>query len=854
LKRALLAISLLVLGAVAWWAQRSAARSSEPSPVAEAPGEALVPVGTTGPTSSPGTTAADAAVVLGPLPVLRGEVRDDTGGIAQATLDARHRGESKEPGCTAEAHTTSVAGGSFDLGALCPGQYDVRAARGANVATAVARLTRGPSGEPLVLFLHEGTRLTVRVRDEKKAPLAGAEVHVQDVQSGFLADAVTDDKGLAVVGGLSPRQHSVWGSKAGYLEASLHGRTLAPGEDEVELVLVPGVRFEGRVVDADGTGVDRAWVRLATRRKELGGGFDTVESGGSTDGGEFAIGPVRPGAYVAVASHDDWQQLEQPVRVPGPKVTLKLGRGTTVDGLFLDADGAPLSQGDISASFENEADSRNADVDEWGRFKLSGLGRGKWALFGRVKSTDGGPTGVTVKQLTVKGEQRLQVTLQLERGERIEGRCVNADGTSADTDVIAVEQAVFKRLKLSGIDLTRLAPGSVAFSSCSDRFVLDGLAPGRYALLACGNDDDPALANTGDRDVSLKCNEGELRFRVVDSAHRPVERYAVGLSDPESFPDGRFKRPLHGTTDEVLTVRAPGYAPLQRRLEAKRGELVDLGELQVSATRKVSGRVVDAKDDAPVAGAEVRFGVDHEDSLHHARTAADGRFELVDVARESGTLFVAHPKYGLASVEVGPAQERADVALHARLELSGAVITRDGREPRGFEVEARGPGAAYRHCEVTDGRYTVGSLEPGEWKLRLLGSEVSGFDPLTVTLVGSGSVSADFVERAGGVSVSVLPLDDEGHPIVALVWLLPGRRTLPATRTDAFALATGAGIGSEGDPSGAHSFSSVSPGPYTAVIQVKELTELMWAEAFEVSPGMAAPLRLMMPRGLAPLK
>lgn len=853
-KRALLALSLLVLGATVWWAMRPVTPPGiTPTTAVDDRGVPLPPGITVAPK---GTPEHDAGADPGPLPTLKGEVRDDTGGIAQARVEADLRGTTTETGCESHARTASVAGGTFDFGALCPGQYDVRATRGARVATAVARLARGTDHPPLYLLLREGTRLTVRVRDQGKAALPGVEVRVQDSQSGYLANAVTADDGLAVVDGLLPRQHSVWGKKPGYLDGSVHDRTLSAGADQVDLQLLAGVRFEGRVVDPEGAGIDGVWLRVSTRRKELGGGYDTVESDSSSDGGEFSIGPLRPGAYFVVATHDSWQRLEQPVRVPTPRVTLKMGRGATVDGMFLDADGAPLAAGDIHAALENEADSRNAEVDEWGRFKLEGLGRGQWAVIGLTKSADGGPQGIAVSQLGVKNEQPLRVTLQLRRGARITGRCVAADGSKGDTDVIAIDQHLFKRLRLSGFDPTRVPPGSVALSTCSDTFALEGLEPGRYALLACGNDEEPAYANAGDRDVTVSCREGMLKFRVVDPARRPVEKFAIGTGDwpPEDFPGGRFERPLRGETDEVLTIRAPGFAPLQRRLVGKRGQSLDLGDLQLQPARRLSGRVLSAKDNQPVSGAELRFGVDHGDSMHRARSAADGRFELVDVARENGKLFVSHPSYRSQAVQVGATQDQVTVTLAAGLELSGAVITRDGREPRGYQVEARGPDGSTRSANVTDGRYTLGSLEPGDWKLRLNGPDVSGFDPLTITLIGSGAVSADFVERLGGVSFGVLPLDDEGHPIVAWVWLVPGRRTLPATLSEASAFAIGNGIASEGDPSGAHSFSSVAPGPYTAVVQVKEYRELMFAEAFEVNPGMASPLRLSMPRSLEPLK
>lgn len=855
MKRALLILAVAVLGAALWWSLKpdpTTTTTTEPTPGDTATPAAPPPLH---PDGAP--APLDAGQDAGPLPTLRGEVRDETGGVAQATVELRRRGKPEEQSCTSEATTTTVGGGGFELGPLCPGQYDVRATRGENVATAVARLARGVTHDLLFLLLREGSRLTVRVRDGKKQPLAGADVHVQDEESGFLLELVSGADGLAVANGLSPRPHSIWAGKDGYLGASMHDHTLPPGEDQVTLTLIAGVRFEGRVLGPDGAPLDEVWVRLSTARKELGGGYDTVDGDTSKDGGEFSIGPVLPGAYSLVATHRAYMRLEQPVRAPGPRATLKLSRGASIDGVFLDADGAPVASGDVHADNGPQGDDRNTEVDELGRFQLEGLAKGRWALVGLTRSEDGGSPGIAIQQLEVKQETALRVTLQLERGLSIEGRCQNSDGSQPDTEILAIERSLFDKLRLSGFDPTRVAPGSISMAPCTGRFTISGLKPGRYAVVGCGTEDevDPLLANAGDRDVTVTCAHGSVRFRLVDPNHRPVEKFSVGRGDPppDAHPDGRFERSLFGETDEVLVVRAPGYAPLQRRLQAKRGESIDLGELTVTPSRRVQGRVVEGGSNQPVGGAEVSFGVPHGDSLHRARTRPDGTFELLDVAREGGTLYAEHPKYQRSKTELAASQDQVTVTLSQGLQLSGAVITRDGREPRDFAVEAHGSSRTVT-APVVDGRYTLDSLEPGEWRLRLEGPDVSAFDPQTVTLVGQGSVSADFVERLGGVRVVVLPVDEEGQPVVALAWLLPGRRARPASDAEASALAASAGIGSEGDPSGSHTFDSVSPGPYTALLRAKGVPGMVWTESFEVSQGMASPLRLFMPRGLQPLK
>ncbi|MBK7857600.1 MAG: carboxypeptidase regulatory-like domain-containing protein [Archangiaceae bacterium] len=542
MKRALVTLSLLLLGAVLWWALHSRAVTPGLGPV-ELGGAAHEPAGTAS-VDAPSTLATgDAGAPLAPLPALRGEVRDDTGGVAQAAVELNRRGPPGDSDCESAARTTSVAGGSFEAGPLCPGQYDVRASRNARVATAVVRLARGAPAEPLVLTLRDGTRLTVRVRDEKKAPIAGAEVHAQDAQSGYQADGVTDAKGVATFEGLTPRKHSVWASAPDHLDASLYGRTLAAGEDEVQLTLQTGAHFEGRVVGPDGEAIEGAMVQLGTRRLSARS-WDTVGSGLSRDGGAFSVPPVRPGSYTAVTTHDDWVGSEQAVRVPGPRVTLKLSRGASVDGLFLDAHGVPMAEGDINATQLPQGASRNPHLDGWGRFKLEGLARGEWTVIGVAKSQDGGPQGVAVAQLTVKNEQPQTLTLQLLEGVPISGRCVDSKGAPADTDVIAIEQALYRRLRIGGLgSAAQLPPGAVAISACTGRFELTGLKPGRYALLACGNDDDPLLANAGDVDLTLTCQVGELRFGW---STRPAARSSATRSAtprPSPFPTGASRDP-----------------------------------------------------------------------------------------------------------------------------------------------------------------------------------------------------------------------------------------------------------------------------------------------------------------------
>lgn len=787
-----------------------------------------------------------------PLPWLTGEVVDEIGGVAQADVAVTLRAKEHAPDCAADGRTRSVAGGGFVVGPLCPGQYDVKASRGPVTATAVARLTRGLARARVVLRLRAGTRLEVRVRDEKRAPVAGAEVEVQENGSGYSAEGLTDARGAVVIDGLAPRVVSVFARKAGYLPASLASRSLAVGDERVDLVLADAARVEGRVVGPDGEPLADADLRVGTRSRQLNGGFDTRVYGDTGDGGYFSLGPVRPGPYTLVVKHPGYRRAEKEVRAPGPKVTVMLTRGTTLDGVFLDADGQPVFSADITGRTNDESDKIDPDYTDGG-FHAEGLSNGDWTVVGFAKGADGGALGIAVSKFRVKDQQAVAVTLELERGEAISGRCVEQPGGApAETDVIAVEDTVFKKLMLGGFAMAAAKPGTLSLANCKGTFRIEGLKPGKYRLVACGNHEDPPAFPTGAADAVITCAAtGKLTYRVVDAQRRPVTQYS-SFGPPEDHPDGRTERELRGDLDEVLVVRAPGYATLQRQVNAPASARVDLGDLVLTKARTLKGVVLDGKRQ-PVAGAELRYAVDSTEALATARTPATGTFELADVPAEDSALFVAHPDFKPARKDVRAGDAVVEVVLEPARRIGGAVVTRDGRTLPGVVVVALSADPAWtppKSDDVADGRYELGALPAdGTLTLRLEASEgaaarLSGFGPVKVT----DAPVVDLVERLGGSTFALAPVDDEGQPIEATVWLVPGTPAFAAEP----AAKRGCGLeGIEGDAEqDTHVFTAVPAGRWTAVVFVSRLKAKFWTTPVEVNPGMAGVLRLVMPRGL----
>src|SRR5207244_126733 len=116
-------------------------------------------------------------------------------------------------------------------------------------------------------------------------------------------------------------------------------------------------------------------------------------------------------------------------------------------------------------------------------------------------------------------------------------------------------------------------------------------------------------------------------------------------------------------------------------------------------------------------------------------------------------LFVSHPSYQRKTETIAAAQAQVTVTLGAGLELTGAVITHDGREPLGFEVEARGPDGSTQKATVTAGRYALGPLAPGDGKRPLASSSGLGSE-------GDPSGAQTFNAVTPGVYTAVIRVKD----------------------------------------------------------------------------------------------
>lgn len=295
----------------------------------------------------------------------------------------------------AGAVTVFVRGGGW----VSPELGDVQA-DGYNPLATIA-----PGGGTLSLDLTAvpAARLSGRVLEAGGAPVAGAVVRASGRSGGArldwsLMNALGTDTAISAADGAfsldslvpdiavhltadAPDQPQ---ASAGPVSVSAE----APGEVELRFPVPRWLDVTVRFED-DGSPVVDASVSLATRR----GGGTTEASRATTDGeGHARLGPAGEGELGArvsgggVAIQAAPTYAEGSAQGAGPfALTLRVGRGLTITGRVVRADGRPAPTAGVNGSWEGgeTRGGANAVADADGRFTLEGLPAGPVRLWAR---------------------------------------------------------------------------------------------------------------------------------------------------------------------------------------------------------------------------------------------------------------------------------------------------------------------------------------------------------------------------------------------------------------------------------------------------------------------------------------
>ncbi len=602
-----------------------------------------------------------------------------------------------------------------------------------------------PEDEEVIVVLERGATLRGRVTTTEDEPVAGVRV-LLDTAAG-----VSDGDGFFLVEGIEPGSRELEAQHPHYptLQREI---LIEEGMNHLDLGLEAGQEVSGWVVDSGGDPVPGAEIRFGLSR-----GRDVRWYRERTDAeGAFLLAPVAPGSYRLWAGAEGHAptMLERVVVGDEPidHLTVLLEPGGIIRGRILGLEPQDLVQVRVRAELRSR-DSRPAEVDATGNYRLEDLGPGAWLVQAMLA---GGQRQAQARVPLAVG-QEAERDLEFEDRLRLTGRVLYREEPLADTVVSlrgrswAVERWV-----------TTDWEGS---------FLFEDLEADTYRL-GLNNPQQLVVHNqwvelAADRELTIRIDRSDVTGMVVDvTSGSPIAVAQVALRSVVSSEVPEFM--VAGGTDDRgafelsqvppglyrLAVTREGYSPLRSELEVPAGQDVTGLELPLE----------------PSPGAElvVRLASGRTPDLLHARVlspegltvvsdtlpvAPDGRVRLTTVPPGSWTLLAATAGGALHQeplVVPGPTLEltlpgAARVAVRVgELGSSDLMASLRLTAPEGTPLRILGLGGALEtDWRMIAGHAVVDGVPAGTWIVQVTSSDgrswagtaaTDGFHDTTVTL------------------------------------------------------------------------------------------------------------------------
>jgi protocatechuate 3,4-dioxygenase beta subunit len=623
-----------------------------------------------------------------------------------------------------------------------------------------------------------------RVLDRQSGqPLAGAYVWALEDPGAFVR---ADGKGGYRIA--APGAPRLAAAAEGHLSAL---EELAASRSGPSFALAPVTRVEGRVVDGAGSPVAGTDVsaRLTPERGAHAGGWVNARS---DTAGRFTLRRIALGSALHLkATHPDFAPAELDLPAPAPRIVrpelrlvLRPGRrlyGQVVDGAGRPVAGAelallPASTGDLGSA---RADLRRTTSGPDGRFNLSGLGLGRFALRVRARGfaparQDGieipaGAGGVDLGRVPLAPGAALRGQVSDPAGRPVGGAAVaivpHEDGDRFDFffDTATGETKIATQTGADG----RFVLSEIAADRVDIRVSREGFLP--VSLL------DRPVPAPAPLAITLT-PAGRLSGRVVDERGKPVPAVLLSLegegfdASASSDPEGRFAFPVVPAGHPTVRALLRGYLPsFLGPLDVVAGRELSGLEIVLERGASIEGRVV-APDGSGAPGAQVSTPLAAA-LLHHRRDGeirveadADGRYLLSGLP--PGPRSITADRRGFAravgSLDVRPGANHLDLQLGEGFAVTGRVFGDDGEPLPGVEVAlvARDAEATLRQA-VSDesGAFGFAGVDAGPYLLR---AQKEGWaSPVPRPLEVAGAPVGDLevrLDRGGTVTGRILGL------------------------------------------------------------------------------------------------
>jgi protocatechuate 3,4-dioxygenase beta subunit len=671
------------------------------------------------------------------------------------------------------------------------------------------------------VVLRRGRTAEITVTGEEKGGVEGAEVRLHLATSWGSETkpwrAVTDTKGVARVTGLLASDYVVVVVAEGWVQTGLPTQwqgvlheplaipaacrvSVAPdGDVRREVKMTRGLAVEGRVLDASGKTFAGAVVTIEGARSEF-----PVFSGGDGRFRVEAVPALRRSVAHAVApdgSAGESEPFQVQAGAPPKDVEVRLQATARVSGTVRTQDGR-AARGAVVRWFSGEF--HGGGPESWpqidsterfpvaadGTFSIEGVTAGAVTVradaegllpgFERITVAPGAEAGVT---LVLTAPREIRGRVQAQSGGPVRGASVSAQFQG--------------KADGSGAQFTPGLPGNpVAQSDAEGRFVLRGLAEGRYQVAASA----PGYAGGAVAETSTESGEVLLVLApgksiagfVRDPEGRPcagvpvsAERTEQQQSDREFWgwwggtmvytgPDGSFEFQELAEGAYRLRVSSAWQWGREVNVEETVKEGVSAGdrdvEITVRAGLAIEGRLVDReKKPVRVGWVYSNFqdpnGEWNWENQRWVQVRPDGTFRLAGL--KPGQYDVhAYGSFRQATQSgVAAGTKDVEITVEPAFTITGVLFDERGLGVPSADVMVRRAGSDDWDWTSTafpgDGEFVVAGLEEGAYDVQFT---VPGYAPTIVPRVAAGRTDVEVRLRAG-LEVSGVVVDASGAPV-----------------------------------------------------------------------------------------
>jgi len=740
------------------------------------------------------------ALALPPGSQLPGRVVDREGRPvvdARIELQTRYRGGHRPyfRSDVVDRRAWTDAEGSFLLPGLeAESQHRVQVHRDGYLTAVVEAVTpaAGRSAAPLTVVLDVDRAARGRVLDPEERPIAGVEVVLTvagrprprpgsaELQKGHRFRAETGPDGRFRVPGVPADRVDIHAFHPAFLPMTVRGVEIPSDQTVVELgdlVMAPGERVSGRVVDEEGAAVAGAEIRILPSEirpqrldRAVVAHLAPRPVATSDAEGRFGIDGLESGvSFHLLVRHPEhqpgWVEHVTPP-VPEPLI-VRLVPGHRLQGRLVDESDAPVAPAEIGMTLgekpvpgaPDRTEERSTPVDGEGRFVFEGLPAGP----ARVQVFAPGWLAPDPLELTLPPETDDEIVLVVGKGNVLTGRVTIASGDPVEhARVLCHEQ----------VDAT----------DAEGRYRLQGL-PAGLARLEVTHPEYPSQVE------ELTLEKGDNRFDVTLPDGVPVAGRVMGPTG-EPVPGARFvleRQDLRNRIDYFtvtdaegelrlasvsagtyrLEVSSPGLATLERLDFVVGEEPIEDLEVVLERSAVVTGYIlgleldrlarttVQAEDDS----GRVRLGSIRYDGAYRIEGLSTGPWRLrawtADGRRQTQKRIV------IAS----PGEEAVhDLELGTQLTLTGRVRL-DGEPLVGARISLRGLDSsvdrnvlsdhegAFRMEDVAAGRYHLGVSHGRELVVHNQTLELDGDRDVTLDLAPA-RLSGRVLAKDSGAAVT----------------------------------------------------------------------------------------------------